>query len=115
MTDNVEELTMIYDRLIENIQDFSMSADKQIEKLRGFAIADEIASDFSDITLKYAKELFENNWITSDQYGLFLNIDRELEGMNGYKELWNEDSLKYSAEWEKCRLMGRELLKSLGY
>ncbi|ADN97548.1 hypothetical protein [Lactiplantibacillus plantarum] len=45
-----------------------MSPENQIKQLKGFSVADELASDFSDITLNYAKKLFENAWITTKQY-----------------------------------------------
>lgn len=115
MTEEIEKLTMLYDRTIENLQEFSMSAEEQIKKLKGCPVADEIASDFSDITLNYAEELFENNWITSNQYQQFLDIDKKLEAMSNHKALWCDEALREAKEWEKCREAGAELLKSLGY
>ncbi|WP_088815501.1 MULTISPECIES: hypothetical protein [Listeria] len=115
MTGDVEKLTILYDRVIENLQEFSMSAEKQIKKLKGFSVADEIASDFSDITLNYAKELFENAWITKEQYQQFLSIDEKLDDMSKDKALWCEEALKDASEWKKCREAGAELLTSLGH
>ncbi|EGO2824420.1 hypothetical protein FKY78_02865 [Enterococcus faecalis] len=106
---------MLYGRVIENLQEFSMPAEEQIKKLKGFTVADEIASDFSDITLNYAKELFENNWITLEQYQQFLDIDEKLDDMSKNKALWCEEALKNASEWKKCREVGAELLISLGY
>ncbi|WP_245249881.1 hypothetical protein [Vagococcus allomyrinae] len=91
-----------------------MPADVQIEKWQGFAVADEIASDFSDIALKYAKELLENEWLTLTQYRLFLEIDKRLAGMSKQKDLWSVEALRSADDWEECRAKGRELLKALG-
>lgn len=113
MTEDVEKLTMLYDRVIENLQEFSMSLENQIKQLKGFSVADELASDFSDITLNYAKELFENAWITTKQYQQFLNIDEKLEDMSKNKALWCEEALKDASEWNKCRKAGTKLLASL--
>lgn len=115
MNEDVEKLAMLYDRVIENLQEFSMPAEEQIKKLKGFPVADEIASDFSDITLNYAKELFENAWITLEQYQQFLNMDEKLDDMSKDKGLWCEEALRNASEWEKCRKAGAELLTSLGY
>ncbi len=115
MTEDIEKLTTLYDRVIENLQEFSMPAEEQIKRLKGFPVADEIASDFSDITLNYAKELFENAWITLDQYQQFLAIDEKLDDMSKDKTLWCEEALRGASEWKKCREAGLELLISLGY
>lgn len=115
MTEYVEKLTILYERVIENLQEFSMTAEEQIKKLKGFSVADEIASDFSDITLNYAKELFENSWITLEQYQQFLDIDEKLNDMSKDKALWCEEALRNANEWEKCREAGAKLLISLGY
>jgi len=90
-----------------------MSPENQIKQLKGFSVADELASDFSDITLNYAKKLFENAWITTKQYQQFLNIDEKLEDMSKNKALWCEEALKDASEWNKCRKAGTKLLASL--
>ena len=59
---------MFLEMVIENLKKFQMSPENQIKQLKGFSVADELASDFSDITLNYAKKLFENAWITTKQY-----------------------------------------------
>ena len=90
-----------------------MSPENQIKQLKGFSVADELASDFSDITLNYAKKLFENAWITTKQYEQFLSIDEKLEDMSKNKALWCEEALKDASEWNKCRKAGTKLLASL--
>ncbi|MEI1230761.1 hypothetical protein [Enterococcus mundtii] len=115
MAESVEKLAVLYDRVIENLREFSMPSEEQIKKLKGFSVADEIASDFSDITLNYAKELFENDWITDEQYQLFLAIDKKLDDMSKDKSLWSEEVLREANEWKKCREAGAELLTNLGY
>ncbi|OJG62558.1 hypothetical protein RV07_GL001329 [Enterococcus malodoratus] len=101
--------------MIENLNEFTMTPIDQIEKLKGFPVADEIASDFSDITIKYAKELFDAEWIDKEQFQKFLDVDGYLEKMSENKDLWSEEALKSAPEWEECREMGLELLSSLGY
>lgn len=115
MVEDVGMLLLLFDRVIKNLYDFTMPADKQIERLKGFAVADELASDFSDISLQYVKILFENEWITKEQYDDFLEIDTKLDEMSKNKALWGEDALKNSEEWKECRRMGLRLLRSLGY
>lgn len=115
MVEDVDMLLLLFDRVIKNLYDFIMPADKQIERLKGFAVADELASDFSDISLQYVKILFENEWITKEQYDDFLKIDTKLDEMSKNKALWDEETLKNSGEWKECRRMGLSLLRSLGY
>lgn len=115
MVENVDMFLLLFDRVIKNLYDFTMPADKQIERLKGFAVADELASDFSDISLQYVKILFENAWITKEQYDDFLEIDTKLDEMSKNKALWDEYALKNSEEWKECRRMGLRLLRSLGY
>ena len=38
MTEDVEKLIMLYDRVIENLQEFSMPAEEQIQKLKVFQL-----------------------------------------------------------------------------
>lgn len=113
--EDVDMLLLLFSRVIENLYEFTAPADKQIERLKGTVVADEIASDFSDISLKYVNILFENEWITEEQYQDFLEIDKKLDEMSDNKNLWDEDALKNAEEWKECRTMGIRLLKSLGY
>ena len=111
----VDMLLLLFSRVIENLYEFTAPADKQIERLKGTVVADEIASDFSDISLKYVNILFEDEWITEEQYQDFLEIDKKLDEMSDNKNLWDEGALKNAEEWKECRTMGIRLLKSLGY
>lgn len=113
--EDVDMLLLLFSRVIENLYEFTAPADKQIERLKGTVVADEIASDFSDISLKYVNILFEDEWITEEQYQDFLEIDKKLDEMSDNKNLWDEDALKNAEEWKECRTMGIRLLKSLGY
>lgn len=114
MTYNIEELVQLYSRLIENIEQLNLPAKEQIEKLKGFVVADEIASDYSDIGLAYAKILVENEWITEEQYEKMKVIDFYFEKMSGNTDLWTNEALRKSAEWEECRDLAKRLLKDLG-
>lgn len=73
---NVEELMLMHKRIIENLEEFSMPAKQQMEKLKDFVVTDELASDFSDIALQYAKILFDNGWLTKEQLDMFLVVDK---------------------------------------
>lgn len=109
----VEELVQLYERLVENIQQLAMDAKYQIEKLKGFAVADEIASDISDVAKPYALILLKNEWMSPEQFEAFENIDKKLEEMSKNKDLWTESALVESWQWEDCRKRGRELLQLL--
>ncbi|EAD7779182.1 hypothetical protein [Listeria monocytogenes] len=109
---NVEELMLMHKRIIENLEEFSMPAKQQMEKLKDFVVTDELASDFSDIALQYAKILFDNGWLTKEQLDMFLVVDKKLEGMSNNEDLWSDEALETSIEWAECREKGKEILKT---
>lgn len=109
----IEELVQLYERMIENIAQFSLEAELQIEQLKGFVVADEIASNISDVAKPYALILFQNEWISQEQFAMIEGIDKKLETMSADKQLWTEAALTTSREWEECRKMGKELLGTL--
>lgn len=113
MDKDMEEIMVYYDRLLEIVKQISMKAEDQIEKLKGTVVADEIASDFSDIGMIYARELFKSNLITQEQYNIVKSIDEILDAMSKDQSLWTEDALKNSKEWEYCRMIGKVLLSTL--
>ncbi|ECB9706057.1 hypothetical protein FL866_13740 [Listeria monocytogenes] len=109
---NVEELMLMHKRIIENLEEFSMPAKQQMEKLKDFVVTDELASDFSDIALQYAKILFDNGWLTKEQLDMFLVVDKKLEGMSNNEDLWSDEALETCIEWAECREQGKEILKT---
>ncbi|HAB7637717.1 TPA_asm: hypothetical protein GYO99_08795 [Listeria monocytogenes] len=109
---DLEGLMLMHKRIIENLEEFSMPAKQQMEKLKGFVLTDELASDFSDITLQYAKILFDNGWLTKEQLDMFLVVDKKLEGMSNNEDLWSDEALETSIEWAECRERGKEILKT---
>ena len=113
MEESIDELLLIYDRLIEILEQLSLNAEEQKQKLKDAVVTDELALDYSEIAMLYVKKLFKNHWISQEQLTLAEDIDEKLEQMSQDKALWNEEALKSSLEWEKCRLMAQKLLKTL--
>lgn len=107
---DVDELEVLYNRMLENLKLFSLSGQDQIEQLRGYAIADEVASSISDNVKPYATILFQNKWITLKQFEIITTIDRKLAAMSKDKRLWTDRALEYAIEWQECRALGNELL-----
>ncbi len=102
-----------YSRLVESVMQIAMSAEEQAARLSGFVITDEIASDFSDIGMVYAKRLLECEWITQEQFLLAQKIDKKLDDMSQKRELWTDKALFTSEEWNACRELGKNLLETL--
>lgn len=113
MKETLDKLLLTYDRLIEILEQLSMNAKDQKEKLKGTVVADELASDYSDIAMLYVKLLFENEWISKEQFLLAQDIDNKLEQMSQEKSLWNENALSNAMEWEDCRIKAKKLLETL--
>lgn len=103
---------LMHKRIIENLEEFSMPAKQQMEKLKDFVVTDELASDFSDIALQYAKILFDNGWLTKEQLDMFLIVDKKLEGMSNNEDFWSDEALETSIEWAECRKQGKAILKT---
>lgn len=66
MEKDIEEIVQCYDRFVDIVKEISMNAKEQIIKLKGTIIADELASDFSEIGMMYAKELLEK-WMANSR------------------------------------------------
>lgn len=113
MEKDIEQVMQCYDRFLEIIEEISMSAKEQVSKLKGTVVADEIATDFSEIGMIYAKELLEYECITKEQFLIAKSIDESLNVMSQRKKLWNEDALLNAKEWEECRKKGKRLLLML--
>ena len=113
MGKDIEELMQCYDRFVDIVKQISMNANGQIVKLKGTIVADELANDFSEIGMMYAKELLENEWITQEQYTIAKTIDEMLVNMSKRKELWSEEALFNAEEWDECRKKGNLLLKMM--
>ena len=56
MEKDIEEIVQCYDRFVDIVKEISMNAKEQIIKLKGTIIADELASDFSEIGIICLKE-----------------------------------------------------------
>lgn len=110
--DNVDAI-QCYDRFIESVRQIAMNAEEQTTRLSGFVVTDELASDFSDIGMFYAKKLLECEWITQEQFLLAERIDKKLDEMSQKKEMWTEKALFTYEEWNACREMGKQLLAML--
>lgn len=113
MEKDIEEIMQCYDRFIDIVKQMSMTATEQIAKLKGTVVTDELANDFSEIGMMYAKELLENEWISQEQYIIAKSIDELLISMSKKNELWTEDALLNAEEWEECRKKGGLLLETL--
>ena len=110
---DIYELIQIYDRFVEILVEFTMPPQEQIQKLQGTAVADELATDFSDIGFAYAKILKENQWINQEQFQEVEVINNMLDSMSIDLNLWDEEALIYSEEWKKCRQNGKRLLDTM--
>lgn len=113
MEKEIDEIMQIYDRFIEIVKEISMDSEKQLQKLKGFVVTDEIANDFCEIGMMYAKELVEDKWITIEQFEMAKVIDNELSVMSRQKELWSDDALLNAQQWKSCREKGKALLATL--
>lgn len=55
---------------------------------KGTVVTDEIANDFLEIGIPYARDLFLCGWITKEQFELAQGIEERLEQMTQKKESW---------------------------
>ena len=110
---NIDEVLQWYESFVEIVRQLSLNAEDQIQKLKGTVVTDEIAIDFSEIGMPYAEKLLSYGWITQQQFIHAQKIEKMIEQMTQKKELWNDDALRKSDEWDICRKSGRALLQTL--
>lgn len=110
---DIDKIVQEYDIFVEVVKQVSMSAEEQMQKLKGTVITDEIASDFSEVGISYARDLLMQGWITQEQFNLVQAIEEKLEQMTQKKEIWNSYAVLSSAEWKNCRKIGKDLLRTL--
>ena len=110
---NIDEVLQWYESFVEIVRQLSLNAEDQIQKLKGTVVTDEIASDFSEIGMPYAEKLLSYGWITQEQLNHAQKIGKMIDRMTQNKELWNDDALLNSDEWNNCRKSGRALLQTL--
>ena len=110
---NIDEVVQWYESFVDIVRQLSLNAEDQIQKLKGTVVTDEISSDFSEIGMPYAKKLLSYGWITQEQFNHAQKIEKMIEQMTQKKELWNDDALLNSDEWNNCRKSGRALLQTL--
>lgn len=110
---DIDTIMQWYDRFTEIVRQLSMDADEQLQKLNGTVVTDEIALDYSEIGMLYAQKLLSHGWITQEQFSLAEDIEKMLEQMTQKRDLWNDDALSSSTEWDNCRKRGRILLETL--
>jgi hypothetical protein len=55
--------------------------------------------------------------LTEEQRSALIALDKRLDGMSGEKnaELWSEDTLQNSSEWEEVGREARKILDSFGW
>lgn len=110
---DIDEIMQWYKMFLENVEQVALSYEEQIEKLKGTVVYDEIATDFSEIGLFYAKKLLTCDWITKEQYSLAQSIDIKFDEMSLKQELWSDEALSEAVEWEECREIAKALLLTL--
>ena len=67
---DIDKIMQEYDAFVEIVRQISVSAEEQIQKLKGTVVTDEIATDFSEIGVPYARNLLVYGWITQEQFKL---------------------------------------------
>lgn len=111
--EEIELLLKYYNLFVDIVKQVSLPAEKQISKLKGFAVADEIALDFGEIGMSYAKYLFNHGWLSEEQFLMAKYLDEKFDYMSDDKSLWSEDALITATEWKECRKYAKKMLEKL--
>lgn len=53
---NIDEVLQWYECFVDIVRQLSLNAEDQKQKLKGTVVTDEIATDFSEIGMSYAKK-----------------------------------------------------------
>ncbi len=113
MTLDVEKLLEIFNCFFAQLEQVALPAEKQIESIKVGIVTDEIALDFCEIGMPCAKQLYENHWITLEQYNLAEELYEKFDEMSDNKSLWNDEALSEALEWEACRQLARRMLENI--
>lgn len=110
---DVEKLLELFNCFFSQLEQVALPADKQIESIKIGIVTDEIALNFCEMGMPCAKQLYENNWITTEQYNLVKELYEKFDEMSDTKYLWNDESLVIAPEWEKCRQLARRIMEKI--
>ncbi len=105
----------ILERLKHSIQLLGSSAEVQFKMLPGFVCkVDELALDFDHwktvVVTNFAKNLTEH------QVRSLNALDESLEEMSHLnQEMWTEDAVRESIEWQRIRVYAQTALESFGW
>jgi hypothetical protein len=95
----------------------ALPAERQIESFPSFCVvADEIALDY-DNCCGWALEGYKAPVLTDEQRSSLVALDERLNRMSGKHnaELWTDEALRCSPEWDEVRKDARRIMDSFGW
>jgi len=103
--------------LIKVLVTLSSSANRQKEIIGFGEVADEMAIDFESYYTLNFQSYLDNGLLTEAQVAKLNLLDKFLEDRSGENmiEFWNDDFLDSHPDWEKVRIMAKEILKEMNY
>ena len=116
MRDDIEHWGSLLVRLKHSLQALAMPADTQLELFPDFVCkVDELALGFDH----WSKCVLGNDRgeLSEQQKSLLIGLDGALDKMSGRRgqNLWAEDALRTSPEWEAVRDSAKAALASFGW
>ena len=102
-------------RLEWSVRGLAQMAELQMTLFPGFVcVADELAVDFDEQWRKFAGRA---TVFTCEQANAIAALDRKLESMSGpdHAELWTDDALRDSSEWEEVRDLAQLVIETSGW
>ncbi|HEY9401658.1 MAG TPA: hypothetical protein VIQ24_03110 [Pyrinomonadaceae bacterium] len=116
MRDNLENWDALLVRLKHSLQALAMPADTQLELSHDFVCkVEELALDFDH----WSRCVLSNNRgeLSEEQKSLLRKLDGTFDQLSGgqSQNLWTEDALRNSPEWQTVRDIARAALTSFGW
>jgi len=99
--------------LLDKLEVLANPPEKQIAYLCSIGLdgddVDELALEFEDAMVATKSEFNSGN-ISTKQYEQLLGLNSLLDDLSNNSELWNEESLRVSNEWETVRSLAKSCL-----
>lgn len=110
----MSDVNRFFHQLVESLQLLSADYSTQVDALPKFVVVpDEIALIFHECVL-LLDQISEASFLREEDVRQLVEIDDKFNEMSTEADFWSLESLRYHPEWNKIRMIAKEILRSLG-
>lgn len=110
----MSNVNRFFRQLVEALQLLSADYSTQVNALPKFVVVpDEIALIFHECVL-LLDQISEGSSLKEEEVRQLLEIDDKLNKLSTEADFWRLESLRYHPEWDKIRMIAKDILRSIG-